>query len=218
MSRSRNAAAWTWVAALAVGPVTAIAPAAANAAVTPATVVQSYYKNPLRRIHNLYAKRIDEGVDYSGSGPVKALGDAVITVVAHGSSHFWANQGGNVVVERLQNGPLAGISVYNSENCTPNPALHTGDQVTATTTLCHLHNHFPYMEIGFAQNNTSGVPAAWPIYRTVPDGSKTAYGVDFSHLLGDLAAPQGNTNHGTGDQSYHPRKTIGKLPRGFPRF
>ena len=100
----------------------------------------------------------------------------------------------------------------------PATKLYTGQQVTAATTICQLHNRFPYMELGFARNDTSGIPAAWNVYRTVRDGSKTAYGLDFSHLLGDLGAPQGNTNHGTGDQSYRPRKTVGKLPAGFPRF
>jgi hypothetical protein len=205
----------------AVWPLVAVARADAVAVRTDPAVVQaarSFYKNPLRRIRRLYAKRIDEGVDYSGRGPLKALGDATITVIARGTSRFWGNVGGNVVVERMADGPLAGISVYYAETCTPDKALSVGEQVTASTTLCHVHNHFPFIEIGFAQDDLSGVPAAWRAYRKFPDGSKTAYGVDFSRLLGDLGAPQGNTNGGTGDMSYRPSKTVGRLPQGFPRF
>jgi len=189
-----------------------------EARVIPASEALSFYRNPFRRIHNLYAKRIDEGVDYSGSGPVKALGVGTITDIARGTSHFWANEDGNVVVERMEQGPLAGISVYTAENCTPSPKLQVGEQVTDTTTLCHLHNVFPFLETGFASNRHPGIPAAWPVYHNYPDGSKTAYGVDFSHLLGDLGAPQGNTNGGPGDMSTNPGTTIDKLPHGFPRF
>ena len=158
------------------------------------------------------------GVDYSGSGPIKALGSATITAIARGSSHFWAHVDGNVVVEQMQEGPLAGLSVYQSENCTPNRSLRVGDQVTAATTLCRLKNRFPWVEMGVARNDNSGIPAAWSVYMHVPDGSKTAYGVDFSHLLGDLGAPEGNTNHRPGDVSYHPGTMVGKLPPRFPRF
>ena len=194
------------------------APGAAVAQATPASVARAYYSNPLRLIQRLHAKRIDEGVDYSGRGPVQALGNGVIIAIARGTSHFWANVDGNVVLEQISDGPLTGLNVYTAENCTPNPALYVGEQVTAATTVCRLHNRFPYMEIGFAEPNPSGVPAAWYVYRTVPDGSKTAYGVDFSHLLGDLGAPQGNTNTGQGDVSYKPGTTVGKLPLDLPRF
>ncbi|MBV9311023.1 MAG: hypothetical protein JOZ73_09325 [Solirubrobacterales bacterium] len=179
---------------------------------------QQSYQNPLRLIRRLHAKRIDEGVDYSGAGPVKSLGNATIVTVDRGTSYFWGNVDGNVVVEKMLDGPLQGINIYVAENCIPNPNLQVGEQVTAATTLCRLHNHFPWLEIGFAKRDASGIPAAWPVYRRFPDGSKTAYGLDFSHLLGDLGAPQGNTNHGSTDVSYRPWKKIGKLPRRFPRF
>jgi hypothetical protein len=195
-----------------------LAPSGALAARIPAATARLYYSSPLRAIRHLYAKRIDEGVDYSGSGPLKAMGSATITVIARGTSVFWANEYGNVVVERMNDGPLKGLSIYNAENCTPSKTLYVGEQVSSATTLCHLHNQFPFMEIGFARRNRSGIPAAWSVYHNYPDGSKTAYGVDFSHLLGDLGAPEGNTNHGTGDQSYDASRTIGHLPHGYPRF
>jgi hypothetical protein len=189
--------------------------------VPPMTLLQSvrvYYANPLRYIHNLRAMRIDEGVDYAGSGPVTALGAGDVTVIDRGHSRFWGNVDGNVVVEEIELGPLAGLSIYTAENCTPNPNLRVGQYVTSTTTLCYMHDHFPETETGFARQNLSGVPAAWSVYRLVRDGSRTAYGLDFSRLLGDLGAPKGNTGHGHDFVSYHPWVTVGVLPAGFPRF
>ena len=37
------------------------------------------YQNPLRGVSGLNPERIDMGVDFGGSGPVYALGNAVIT-------------------------------------------------------------------------------------------------------------------------------------------
>jgi hypothetical protein len=180
-----------------------------------AQAAQSYYLNPLRDIRRLRADRIDEGVDYGGSGPVKALGDATLTVVDRGNSYFWAHVDGNVVVEQLDTGPLLGLRIYIAENCTPAGSLYVGERVTADTTLCLLHNRFPYLETGFAQPGRDGVPAAWPVYALAPDGSQTAYGLDFSRLLGDLGAPPGNTG---GEVSYRPWSTVGALAPGFPAF
>ena len=38
------------------------------------------YVNPLREVANLKASRIDMGVDYSGSGPILALGKAKVVL------------------------------------------------------------------------------------------------------------------------------------------
>src|SRR5262249_58441885 len=37
------------------------------------------YRNPLRGVSGLVPERIDDGVDFTGLGPVYALGDAVVT-------------------------------------------------------------------------------------------------------------------------------------------
>jgi hypothetical protein len=46
------------------------------------------YRNPLRDVSGLNPERIDMGVDFGGSGPVYALGNAVITN-ATGTSAGW---------------------------------------------------------------------------------------------------------------------------------
>ena len=52
------------------------------------------YRNPLRDVSGLNPERIDMGVDFGGSGPVCALGNAVITN-ATGSSAGWPGGGGS---------------------------------------------------------------------------------------------------------------------------
>jgi hypothetical protein len=210
------------ISAAAVAVIVILAPSAlAQRAITePAAVnaAQLYYKNPFRDVRHLRPLRIDEGEDLAGDGPVKALGPGVVTVLARGSSFFWANVTGNVVVEKLELGPLQGRRIYYAEMCIPARRLHVGEQVTTATTLCRMLNLFPETECGFAQNNRSGIPAAWPVYEFAPDGSKTAYGVDFSNLIGILGGPQGNTGKGPGAVSYRPWVTVGALPLTFPSF
>ena len=47
--------------------------------VSVAIAVVPGYRNPLRDVSGLNPERIDMGVDFGGSGPVYALGNAVIT-------------------------------------------------------------------------------------------------------------------------------------------
>jgi hypothetical protein len=175
-----------------------------------------YYKDPLRDIHHLIGRRIDMGVDYSGYGNVHALGKGVVTVVKKGTSAFWRGEGGNVVVYRLTEGPAKGSNVFVSENCTP--TVYRGEKVTTNTTVCYMHDHRPNIEMGWAQGGGSDKPAAWRVYTPAgnPDGSKTAYGVNFSRLMGLLGAPRGNTT--PGHVSTNPNRTVGRIPRDFPRW
>src|SRR5262249_48456778 len=47
-----------------------------------ATGATGNYDNPLRSVMGLTPERVDEGVDYAGSGPIYALGDAVVMSTA----------------------------------------------------------------------------------------------------------------------------------------
>ncbi len=84
------------------------------------------YRNPLRGVSGLIPERIDEGVDFGGSGPVYALGDAVITN-ATGNSAGWP--GGGWITYQLTDGPDAGLMVYVAEDVTP--AVQVGQHVSA---------------------------------------------------------------------------------------
>jgi hypothetical protein len=63
------------------------------------------YTNPLRAVRRLHRRRIDQGVDYAGSGPILALGSGRVTK-ATDRDPGWLD--GGVVVYRLSRGPLAG--------------------------------------------------------------------------------------------------------------
>src|SRR2546423_7984260 len=45
-------------------------------ACTSTTVAPGQYANPLAHTHNVTPQRIDMGVDYDGTGPIDAIGDA----------------------------------------------------------------------------------------------------------------------------------------------
>jgi hypothetical protein len=182
--------------------------------------LKAVYKNPFRaQVQNgtLFARRIDQGVDYSGTGEVEALGDAKITAVTTHSS-YWANEGGNAVVYRLLKGPAHKRSIFVAENCTPNPALYVGKMVFAgRTVICYMHDAFPYIESGWAEGGIGNdKPAAYSVYSSQPDGVETAYGLNFSNLLHALGAPAGNTHRK--HVSTNMGNIVGRLPGDFPRW
>jgi hypothetical protein len=179
------------------------------------------YQNPFRAVmqnHSLKPYRIDEGVDYRGHGRIYAIGDGVVTVATNNSS-FFANEGGQNTVYRLTSGEAKGKSVFFGEACKPKPSL-IGHKVTSKTVICHMHgDSFPGIETGWWNPHTD-TPMAWPKYTPAgnPDGSKMAYGVNFSQLLVSLGAPGGNTVHDPARMSTNPGRKVGSLPRNWPRW
>jgi hypothetical protein len=79
------------------------------------------YVNPFRRIRGLSANRIDMGVDYAGSGPVLAIGDAKVYAAAS-SGTGWP--GGGFIGYTLLDGPYKGKHVFIAENV--RPSVHVG--------------------------------------------------------------------------------------------
>jgi hypothetical protein len=67
--------------------------------------------------------RIDEGVDPTIRGPIRAVGDAVVETVTHFSGF------GTYVAYRLTSGPLAGRRIFISEGIRPH--VKTGQRVAA---------------------------------------------------------------------------------------
>lgn len=179
------------------------------------------YRNPFTdSILNgsLKAYRIDEGVDYRGHGNVYPIGPAVVTEATNHSS-FFANEGGQNTVYRLSSGKAKGKSIFIGEACKPRPSL-IGHKVTTKTVICHMHaDHFPGIETGW-WNPRTDKPMAYPDYTPAgnPDGSKMAYGVNFSQLLVSLGAPGGNTVHTAERMSTNPGRTVGHLKANWPRW
>jgi hypothetical protein len=147
------------------------------------------YLNPLRAVSGLVPERIDEGVDFGGSGPIYALGDAVITNASESSG--WP--GGGWITYQLTDGPAAGLMVYVAEDVTP--AVTVGQHVSSSTVIANMFTGADGIETGWAQptgvSAESELPEAGGIGASGP--YPTRVGVDFDELLQALGVPAAPT-------------------------
>lgn len=177
-------------------------------------------KNPMRDVmknSGFARERIDEGVDYTGNGPVYAVGSGKVTAV-FSPSHpgiWWNSYGGNAVVYKLDdnpnNGAAAGKTIYFAEECPP--TVTQGQTVTSDTVICKMAGG--QVETGWALTNGTDEPAAGPqgYGSTYPDGTAMAYGRNFSDFLGSIGAPEGVLSGST-----NPSVVGGTLPNGWPTW
>jgi murein DD-endopeptidase MepM/ murein hydrolase activator NlpD len=158
------------------------------------------YANPLRAVAALSSERIDQGVDYSGFGPVYAIGDGVVlSTVGSG----WP--GGTFIAYRLTDGPARGLVVYVAEDI--EPGVQVGATVTSSTVLGQMFAGPSGIETGWADG--SSLPDTMARTYGQFDGSNsTAFGYNFSQLLQSLGAPGGIPS---GPPS-------GTLPASWPRW
>lgn len=165
----------------------------------------SGYLNPLRAVSGLVPERVDQGVDFAGTGPVYAIGDAVVTD-AMGASSGWP--GGGWVSYQLTDGPDAGLVVYVAEDVTP--TVQAGQHVSSATVIANMYNGGDGIETGWAAAQTSltaesqmpeagGIGAGGPFPAMV--------GLSFDGLLQSLGVP---ASPGAGTSGY------GTLPAGYP--
>lgn len=144
------------------------------------------YLNPLRKVSGLQAQRIDMGADFGGTGPVYAIGDAVITN-AIGNSPGWP--GGGWITYQLTDGPAKGLVVYLAEDVTP--TVQVGQQVTPHTVIANMYNGGAGIETGWAMPDSSSaesqLPAAGGISGNGP--FPTAVGINFEHMMEALGVP-----------------------------
>ena len=145
-------------------------------------VTREYGANPLRGITNLRSERIDEGVDYGGSGPVYAVGPGVVINVHNAG---WAPRG-TFICYRLTTGPRMNMVVYVAENVVPDVTV--GQRVDTGTAVGQLINAYPDMETGWADPAGNGNTLAHDKGQTV---YPTAEGQDFNQFLISLGAPGG---------------------------
>jgi murein DD-endopeptidase MepM/ murein hydrolase activator NlpD len=124
--------------------------------------------------------RIDQGVDFTGTGPILAIGNAEILQTG---APGWPEGGG--VLYRLLDGPRAGqvVFVYEGVQAT----VHAGQRVSAGQQIA---NFVPggSIEIGFA--DASGVPLSHAEYS---EGLETTWGKEMAAFLASLgsASPLG---------------------------
>jgi hypothetical protein len=162
------------------------APATPTPAPAPAAPAPGHYVNPLANA-NLTPERIDQGVDYSGSGTLGAIGNGKVTYVGT-SGTGWP---GAFIEFKLSDGADAGRYVYYAESISPAAGLHVGQTVRAGQPIASIHGG---IEIGWG----SGVgtqPAAQADGQwsggSDSNNTATADGKSFSALVAQLGGPPG---------------------------
>jgi murein DD-endopeptidase MepM/ murein hydrolase activator NlpD len=141
------------------------------------------YANPLRAIGGLNPERIDQGVDFSGFGPIYAIGDGVVLSTVNGG---WP--GGTFIAYRLTDGPANGLTVYFAEDI--QPAVSVGQTVNANTVLGTVYAGGSGIEVGWSDPSGDGDTMARD-YGQYHGGNSTAFGFNFSRFLNSLGAPGG---------------------------
>lgn len=144
------------------------------------------YLNPLRKVSGLLAERIDMGADFGGSGPVYAIGDAVITN-AIGDSPGWP--GGGWITYQLTDGPAKGLVVFLAEDV--KPTVQVGQHVTPNTVIANMYNGGAGIETGWAMPDSSSAESQLPEAGGVSGGGPfpTAVGINFDQMLHALGVP-----------------------------
>jgi hypothetical protein len=164
--------------------------------------VSSGYANPLRGVSGLVPERIDQGVDFFGSGPVYAIGDAVIT---NTTNQGWP--GGGWITYQLTDGPDAGLVVYVAEDVTPD--VQVGEHVTSSTVIANMFAGSVGIETGWADpsgtESESVLPQAGGIGANGP--FPTRVGESFDVLLQSLGVPAAPNSGQPG---------FGVLPPNYP--
>jgi hypothetical protein len=190
-------------------PASTAAPHSAPAAVTPSAsaqsgAAQSVYRNPLRSVSGLLPERVDMGADFGGSGPVYALGDAVITNATSDSAGW---PGGGWITYQLTSGPAAGQEVYLAEDV--QPTVSVGQQVTSSTVIANMFNGSAGIETGWAQSAGSSAESQLPAAGGISGGGPfpTEVGLNFDALLQELGVPAAENWGQSG---------FGVLPSGYP--
>jgi murein DD-endopeptidase MepM/ murein hydrolase activator NlpD len=147
------------------------------------------YLNPLRDVSALVPERVDMGVDFSGAGPVYAVGAGVVTE-AEADNGGWP--GGGWITYQLTDGPAVGEVVYFAEDVTP--TVQVGQKVTPNTVIGHMFEGSFGIETGWAMpdsaSSESELPEAGGITGAGP--FPTAIGMNFELLLRSLGVPVAN--------------------------
>lgn len=148
------------------------------------------YVNPLARA-DVVGERIDQGVDYAGSGALVAIGPARVTFLAT-TNTGWP---GAFIEYQLLGGPDNGCYVYYAEGVTPAPGLHVGEGVPAGQTIAMIiPNSSSGIEIGWAAGHGTRSYAVeagqWSAIHEA-NNIPSAPGLYFSALIASLGGPPG---------------------------
>jgi hypothetical protein len=156
----------------------------------PLAVAPAGYVNPLAGA-TVKPERIDQGVDYAGSGVLVAIGTAKITRLAT-SNAGWP---GTFLEYQLLDGADAGCFVFYAEGVTPVEGLQVGQTVSAGDTLATIIPKWPTgIEIGWGAGiGTKAYAKVAGQWSTSDDQDNiaTAAGKNFSALIAALGGPPG---------------------------
>jgi hypothetical protein len=127
------------------------------------------------------------GVDYTGHGPLYAMGSGTITNVENAG---WP--GGKFIGLHLDTGQY----MYYAENIIPH--VHKGQRVTAGQLVGTAVGTYPFVEVGWAAAPGTGQTLAAAKGQAAtggdPGAHATAYGVNMSNLIKSLGGPPGITS------------------------
>jgi hypothetical protein len=167
-------------------PVSAATPAPKPPTPAPPPPASGSYVNPLAGA-SVTPERIDQGVDYSGSGTLGAIGDGRVTYVGT-SGTGWP---GAFVEYQLTGGPDSGRYVYYAESISPAAGLHVGQTVRAGQPIASINGG---IEIGWGSGlGTQPAAQADGQWSSGADASNVASadGKSFSALIAQLGGPPG---------------------------
>jgi murein DD-endopeptidase MepM/ murein hydrolase activator NlpD len=146
-----------------------------------------HYVNPFAGA-KIVPERTDQGVDFRGIGPIRAIGDAKIVAV-DGTGSGWPGGSGEIgyyILYQLQSGPYAGRYVYVAEAV--NPAVRVGQQVKAGSVIARFGqgaapaSSGPGIETGWG-SPTPNVTYSRATVGPYDDVGPTAAGEAFARLL-----------------------------------
>ena len=150
----------------------------------------SGYVNPVAG-DVLTGERIDQGVDYAGTGTLTAIGTARLTYVGT-SATGWP---GAFIEYRLLDGPDAGCFVYYAEGIAPTAGLRAGQTVQAGQVLANIIPGWSTgIELGWGGGDSTKTYAAKAGKWTTSDDANSVAsqaGKTFSALIVSLGGPAG---------------------------
>jgi hypothetical protein len=155
-----------------------------TSAPTTAPVSSGGYVNPLAHA-SVTPERIDQGVDYSGSGTLTAIGAGRVILTSGGG---WP---GNFIEYRLTSGAYAGRYVYYAEGVSPVSGLRVGQSVRPGQPIATMSGG---IEIGWASGvGTQPLAQAQGQWGHSSDAENYASpaGRSFSALIASLGGPPG---------------------------
>jgi hypothetical protein len=161
-----------------------------GAAKCPMVADSTGYLNPLARAR-VTPERIDQGVDYAGSGTLTSIGAASITHLAT-TDTGWP---GAFIEYQLTSGPDAGCYVYYAEGVRPAPGLRVGQTVRAGQAIATIiPGYSTGIEVGWGAGDTTKTYAAkrgqWSSTND-QDNIPSAPGRSFSALIAATGGPPG---------------------------